>query len=133
MSIPLWCLLGGVVLPYIWAGASVPFRAKQLGTVDLEQPRLQAAELTAGGAGAWGAQMNQWEALSVFMAATLMAWIQGVDPAGSWALASLVWLGARVLHGVFYIAGLANLRVLAFVTGMAMSIWIIVQAVTAGP
>ena len=46
MTIPLWCLLGGVVLPYVWAGASVPFRNKQLGGLDIAQPRLQAAGLT---------------------------------------------------------------------------------------
>ena len=131
MSMPLWCLFGGVILPYIWAGASIPFRSKQLGTVDLEQPRLQAAELTAGGAGAWGAQMNQWEALAVFMAVTLMAHIQGVDPAGSWATASMIWLAARVLHGVFYIMGNAPLRVVSFVTGIVMSVWIAVMAITA--
>ena len=131
MTIPLWCLLGGVVLPYVWAGASLPFRNKQLGEIDLQQPRLQAAELTEGGAGAWGAQMNAWEALSVFMAANLVAYIAGVDATGSWATASMVWLGARTLHGVFYISGTAPLRVLCFATGFAMSIWIAVMAIIA--
>ena len=131
MTIPLWCLFGGVILPYLWAGVSLPFRNKQLGKVDLEQPRLQAADLTAGGAGAWGAQMNAWEALSVFMAANLAAFVQGVDPAGSWATASMIWLGARTLHGVFYVAGTAPVRVLCFVTGMSMSIWIFVMAMQA--
>jgi uncharacterized MAPEG superfamily protein len=131
MTIPLWCLFGGVILPYVWAGVSLPFRSKQLGSVDLEQPRLQAADLTAGGAGAWGAQMNAWEALSVFMAANLAAYVQGVDPAGSWAMASMIWLGARTLHGVFYVRGIAPVRVLCFVTGMAMSIWIFVMAMLA--
>lgn len=131
MSVPLWCLLIGTVLPYVWTAVSVPFRSKQLGTVDLAQPRLQAAELTAGGAGAWGAQMNQWENLSVFMAATLAAYMQGVDPAGSWATASIVWVIARTLHGVFYVMGVPTLRVASFVAGIAMSIWIFVMAITA--
>lgn len=131
MTIPLWCLLAGVVLPYIWAGVSVPFRNQQLGGLDLNQPRLQAAGLTAGGAGAWGAQMNQWEAISVYMAATLAAYMQGVDPAGNWATASLIWVAARVLHGVFYVFDQAVLRVAMFVTGTAMSIWIFVMAVLA--
>ena len=131
MSIPLWCLLGGVLLPYIWAGVSVPFRTRQLGSVDLVQPRLQAAELTEGGAGAWGAQMNAWEALSVFMAANLAAFMQGVDPAGSWATASIIWLVVRVLHGVFYTLGIAVARVACFVGGIAMSVWIFVMAATA--
>jgi uncharacterized MAPEG superfamily protein len=131
MTIPLWCLLIGVVLPYVWAGVSVPFRSKQLGTVDLQQPRLQAAGLTDGGAGAWGAQMNQWEAVGVFTAATLAAFMTNVDPAGSWATASMIWVGSRALHGVFYVLGIAPLRVLCFVTSLAMSGWIFVMAIGA--
>lgn len=130
MTIPLWCLLGGVILPLVWAGVSVPFRSKQLGSVDLAQPRLQAADLTEGGAGAWGAQMNAWEALSIYMAATLAAFMQGVDPAGSWATASMIWLGARVLHGVFYVIQIAALRVFCFAMGTVMSLWIFVMAAT---
>ncbi len=131
MTVPLWVLLGGVLLPLIWAGVSVPFRNKQLGSVDLKQPRLQAAELTAGGAGAWGAQMNAWEALGIYMAATLAAFMQGVDPAGSWATASLIWLGARIVHGVFYVVGIAPLRVLGFATSTTMAFWIFYMAATA--
>lgn len=128
MTIPLWCLLGGALLPYIWAGVSVPFRSKQFGKVDLVQPRLQAADLTDAGAGAWGAQMNAWEALAIYMAASLAAFMQGVDPAGSWATASMVWLGARALHGVFYVVGIAPLRVLCFVIGTVMALWIFFMA-----
>lgn len=128
MSIPLLCLLGGVVLPYIWAGVSVPFRNKQLGGVDLAQPRLQAALLTEGGAGAWGAQMNQWEALAVFTAAHVAAFIQGLPVDGVWTSASLVWLAARILHGLFYVVGQAPLRVMAFVVSLLCSVWIFVAA-----
>ena len=98
------------------------------GSLDLAQPRLQALSLTGGGAGAWGAQMNQWEALTVFTAANFIAFTQGVDPAGSWATASIVWLAARLLHGVFYVMEQATLRVACFVASLAMSVWIIVMA-----
>ena len=131
MTIPLWCLVGGIVLPYIWAGVSVPFRNKELGGLDLDQPRVQALSLTGGGAGAWGAQMNQWEAITVFLVANVVAYMQGVDPAGAWATASITWLVARTLHGVFYVLEKATLRVACFVAGMASSIWIVVLGVTA--
>ncbi len=130
MTIPLWCLVAGIFLPYLWAGVSVPFRTKQLGTVDLEQPRLQAAELTGGGAGAWGAQMNQWEAIAVFTVVTMLAYIAGVEPAGSWATASMIWLAARVLHGIFYVFGKARWRGVSFLASLGMSIWIVVLAAT---
>jgi uncharacterized MAPEG superfamily protein len=76
--------------------------------------------------------MNAWEALSVFMAANLAAFMQGVDPTnGAWAAASIVWLVARILHGVFYVKGLPPLRVAAFVGSLAASIWIFVLAAMA--
>lgn len=128
MTVPVWCLIGGIVLPYLWAGVSVPFRNKELGGLDLDQPRIQALSLTGGGAGAWGAQMNQWEAMTVFLTVNLVAFMQGVDPAGSWATASLVWLAARALHGLFYVMEKATLRVSCFVAGMAMNVWIVVIA-----
>ncbi|XOV83879.1 MAG: MAPEG family protein [bacterium] len=128
MHIVLWCLFAGVVLPYVWAFVSIPFRSRQLGTVDLAQPRLQAQQLTEGGAGAWGAQCNAWEALAVFMAATLAAYMQGLDPGGSWATASLIWVAARFSHGVFYILNVPVLRVLSFGLGLGMSLWIFVMA-----
>lgn len=131
MTIPLWCLLCGALLPLVWAFASLPLRVKQLGKADLQQPRLQAAQLTAAGAGVWGAQMNAWEALSLYMAATLAAFMQGVDPAGQWATASLIWLAARVLHGVAYTMEIAALRVACFAVGTAMAVWIFVMAAIA--
>ena len=131
MTIQLWCLLGGVILPYVWAGVSVPFRNAQLGNVDLEQPRVQAEKLTDGGARAWGAQMNAWEALIVFGIANFAAYTQQVDPNGYWSIACLIWLVARALHGLFYVKGLAVARVAAFVTATAMSLSIMVAALMA--
>lgn len=125
MTLPLWCLLGGVLLPYIWAGVSVPFRAREFGDVDLKQPRVQGDQLTGQGARVWGAQFNAWEALAVFAVANLIAITLGADPAGSWSTAAVVWLVARILHGVFYVIDIAPLRIFSFVTGVAMSLWIV--------
>lgn len=124
MTIPLWCLLAGVVLPYIWAGASVPFRIKEFGNVNLARPREQADQFTQTGHGAWGAQLNAWEALGVFSAANLVAFMAGVDPAGAWATAAIIWVVARIFHGVFYIADVPPLRILSFAVGFGCSLWI---------
>lgn len=131
MTIQLWCLLIGVVLPYIWAGASLPFRSKQFGKPDLREPRVQGDKLEGGGARAVGAQMNAWEALAVFSVANLSAFMAGVDPSGNWSLAAMIWVVARILHGGFYIGDIAPARVLSFVTGLAMSLWIIAMALNA--
>tara|TARA_R110002073_G_scaffold4917_7_gene31044 strand:- start:5018 stop:5416 length:399 start_codon:yes stop_codon:yes gene_type:complete len=127
MTTQLICLLIGMVLPYIWAGASVPFRSRQFGKVELNQPRVQADQLKDGGARVVGAQANAWEALTLFAAANVGALMGGVDPSGSWALATMIWAAARVGHGVFYLMDIAALRVLSFAIGTGMSIWILVM------
>ncbi len=128
MTIQLICLLGGVLLPYVWAGSSVPFRNKQFGRIDLVQPRVQADGLVDNGAWAVGAQMNAWEALNVFAVANFAAFAAGADPAGIWATSCVVWLVSRVAHGIFYIAGNAPLRVLGFFGGAISSLVIFAQA-----
>ena len=131
MTIQLVCLLIGALLPYMWAGSTFPFRLRQFGVFDLSEPRVQAEQLVDRGARVWGSQQNAWEALIVFSVANAAAFAVGVDPGGNWAVAAPIWVAARVLHGVFYIAGLAPLRVLAFGVGMGMSIWIFVMGLSA--
>ncbi|MDP6375784.1 MAG: MAPEG family protein [Pseudomonadales bacterium] len=131
MTTQLVCLLIGIFLPYLWAGVSVPFRMRQFGNMDYKHPRVQGEQLVDQGARVWGAQSNAWEALVVFGIANGAAYMTGVDPAGNWAIAAMVWIVARLGHGVFYIMGVSALRVLSFVTGMAMSIWILLMALWA--
>ncbi|MCZ6501163.1 MAG: MAPEG family protein [Gammaproteobacteria bacterium] len=131
MTVPLWCLMIGVILPYVWAFSSLPFRAKQFGSPDLKEPRVQGEQLTGSGARAWGSQMNAWEAVIVFGAATVAAIVAGVSPEGNWSMASMIWVVARASHGGFYIRGIAPLRILAFTIGMGMSFWIFAMAIMA--
>ena len=131
MTIQLWCLLAGALLPYFLAGASIPFRSKQFGSPDLDEPRVQAEKLEGAGARAWGAQMNAWEALATFLVANFAAFVAGVDPAGYWSIAAMVWVLARIGHGVFYIAGITAGRVLCFATGVGMSLWIFIMGLLA--
>lgn len=131
MAIQVVCLLIGVLLPYLWVAVTARYRKQQFGDVGLAEPRVQAQGLSGAGARAWGAQMNAWEALLVFAAANGAALAAGVEPTGDWALAAPLWAAARILHGAFYIAGQAGLRLLAFLTGLAMSLWIFWLALAA--
>ena len=131
MTIQIWCLIAGAMLPYVWAGVSVPFRNAQFGGPDLNYPRAQGEALTERGAGVWGAQGNAWEALGVFTVANLLAFMAGVDPAGAWATAAMIWVPLRVLHGIFYTMNVAALRVACFAGGMAMNFWIFYLALSA--
>ncbi len=131
MTIQIICLMIAAVLPYAMAGASVPFRKRQFGGLDLAHPRVQAEKLVDAGARAWGAQSNAWEALIVFGLANLTAMAAGADPGGMWSVAAPIWVVARIGHAIFYIRGVAPVRVACFVAGIAMSLWIFILALLA--
>jgi uncharacterized MAPEG superfamily protein len=117
MTTPFWCLLFAVLAPYVLAFTGTYFKAKQFGTVDNKAPRAQSAQMTGVGARAYAAQQNAWEALPVFAVSVLVAHLAGAD-AGSSATAAVVWVGARILHGFFYLADLDKLRSLAFLVAI---------------
>ncbi|AKT37442.1 MAPEG family protein [Chondromyces crocatus] len=113
MTIPLWCLLAAVILPYVWQVPVVAARRRQFEKLDNNNPRQQVAQLQGVGARAYAAQQNAFEALAVFVPAVLVAHVTHADPSQSAALA-LVWVVCRVLHGVLYLADVAAVRSLAF-------------------
>ena len=83
MTTQIICLLIGCLIPLIWSGAALPYRQRQLGRVDFEQPRVQANSLTGRGASVVGAQMNSWEALILFAVANLCGHFGELDPLGA--------------------------------------------------
>ncbi|MBW2360526.1 MAG: MAPEG family protein [Deltaproteobacteria bacterium] len=117
MTTPFWCLLFAAVFPYVITGLGVKYRIDQLGSVDKHHPREQAKELRDVAARADAAQQNAWEALAVFTAAVTVAHLSSADPDAS-ATASLVFVLARILHPIAYIANQPTLRALAFLTGL---------------
>lgn len=130
MTLPLWALIGAVLLPYIITGITAVYRTRQFGSVDNRHPRLQAAKLEGVGARAVGAQENAWEALTVFAPAVILAHIAGADP-GKAALAAGIFLVARILHLIVYLNDMATVRTLCFVVGLASSLWLYWLAGTA--
>lgn len=116
MTTPFWCLIAAAILPYVIAGTGARLRIEQLGSLDVEHPRVQALELRGVAARAYAAQQNAWEALALFTAAVAVAHLAGAD-AGWSAVAAIVFLVARVSHWVFYLRNVVPLRTLSFVTG----------------
>ena len=43
MTVPFWCLFAGVLLPYVWATARLPY-LKELGGPDSKEPRAQGCQ-----------------------------------------------------------------------------------------
>ena len=124
MATAYWCILVAALLPYVWvtiakqAGQRYDNRDPRSWLARQDNPRTSRAN---------GAQLNAFEAFAPFAAAVLMAQAAGVDPARISMLA-LVFVGLRVLHGIFYIAGIHALRSLVWFGGFACVVWLIVQA-----
>ncbi len=127
MTTPLWCLVVAAVIPYMLAGMGGYFRAKQLGAVDNREPRKQYAALTGVGARAWAAQQNAWESLGLFTVAVLVTQIAHADPDKT-ALAAIVFIIARILHPIFYIANAHVLRSLVAIVGMGSCVYMFILA-----
>ncbi len=109
MTIALWCLLVGSLLPFFWLGPAVSARKEKFGNVDNKNPRAQVAQLEGKGARAFAAHQNAWEALIVFAPAVLTAHVTHANPMHSAALA-VAWVVFRFLHGVLYIADVDKAR-----------------------
>jgi uncharacterized MAPEG superfamily protein len=124
MTTAYWCILAAALLPYVWVGI-----AKASGPrYDNRDPRAWLARQdNPRAARANAAQLNAFEAFAAFAAAVLMAQAAGVDPARISVLA-LAFVGLRVLHGVFYVAGIAALRSVVWAGGFACVIALMVQA-----
>ena len=126
MTLSLWCLMIVALLPYVLAGVGGYFRRTNLGTVDNDNPRGQAALLDGAGARAYAAQANAWEALALFLVGLALVHFTGnADQAGT---ASVIFVIARILHAVFYIRGVAMLRSLSFCGALGAWIWLVVIA-----
>lgn len=124
MTTAYWCILAAALLPYLWtmvaktSGQRYDNRDPRSWLARQDNPRVVRAN---------AAQLNAFEAFAPFAASVLMAQLAGVDPARI-ALLALVFVGLRVLHGVFYLAGIAALRSLVWAGGFGCVIALIVQA-----
>ena len=127
MTIAFWCVYIACLLPIMTSWVSSYFRGKQLGLIDNKHPRAQYAVLEGPGGRAYAAQQNAWEALPIFVAAVLIAHLAGVAPERS-ALAAEVFIVARVLYPVFYIANKDILRSLSFLIGIGACISLFIMA-----
>jgi len=124
MTVAYWCILVAALLPYLWVsvakatGERYDNRAPRQWQARQDNPRSQRAN---------AAQLNAFEAFAPFAASVLMAQAAGVDPERITTLA-IAFVVLRVLHGVFYVAGVPLLRSAAWGGGFAVVLWLMVQA-----
>jgi uncharacterized MAPEG superfamily protein len=114
----LYGIVGAVILtyfPYLFV-ASGRF---QVG-YDTSAPRAMFDKLPAYAQRATWAHQNCFEALIIFSAAALMAYVTGVE--SDWAkISAIAFLVSRLFFSLFYILDLPPLRSLMFVIGSASS------------
>jgi uncharacterized MAPEG superfamily protein len=121
MTTPLWTLLVATLLPYVWFSFANPLRKKEFGSIDNNHPRIQEAKQTGMGARAMAASANAFEALAMYTPAVLVAHVMA--PTASLApILALVWVVARVLHGIAYITDKPGPRSACFGIGALCSL-----------
>lgn len=128
MTIQITSMLIGCLIPLLWSGAVLPYRQRQLGRVDYEQPRLQANQLTGRGAAAWGAQLNAWEALAIFTVANISGFFVELEPQGLWGVFCIIWVVARLAHGFCYLYERVRLRIATFAVSTLSAFGIMIMA-----
>lgn len=113
LALAYWCVLFAALLPYLWVSI-----AKASGQrYNNRDPRgWQARQDNPRSIRAYAAQLNAFEAFAPFAAGVVMAQLTGVVHARITALA-LVFVIARVLHGLLYLADKHSLRSLVWVVG----------------
>jgi uncharacterized MAPEG superfamily protein len=111
----------GCLIPFVLAGVGGYFKSRQFGSLDNKNPRAQTAALEGPGARAAAAQSNAWEALAVFTAAVFVNHATGGDAGTSGTLA-MVWVAARILHAIFYVADIDMARSGVFLVGLGCSL-----------
>lgn len=122
-----WCVLIAAVLPLVWSAI-----AKASGPrFDNRDPRgWLARQDNPRSLRANAAQLNAFEAFPSFAAGVVLAQLAGVEP-GQIGLLSVIFIVARILHGVLYLANLATLRSLAWTAGFSSVLGLLVQAALA--
>ena len=125
MAIAYWCILIVALLPYAWV-----FIAKTSGErYNNRNPRAWVAKQEGNYKvqRANAAHLNGFEAFPAFVAGVLMAQLAGV-PATLVTPLAIGFVVARVLHGVFYLADIPQLRSLIWLVGMLCAVALMVLA-----
>ena len=124
MTAAYWCIFIAAILPYVWitigkgAGERYDNRDPRGWAAKQANPRVQRGV---------SAQLNAFEAFAPFAAAVLMAQAAGTDPARI-SLLAMIFIGCRVLHGIFYLTNAHLLRSLMWFGGFGCMVALMAEA-----
>lgn len=116
MTIALWCVLIGALLPIVTAAP-----AKATPTYDNADPRGWAARQEGFRRRAIAAHLNGFEAFPLFAAAVIVAKVEGMpqDPVDTLAVA---WVVLRVLYAATYYADWSTARSIVWMLALGAAI-----------
>jgi len=118
MTIAFWCVVVGMILPY------VPFGSVK---ADPNLPRVGVTALDGIRARAYGAHLNAFESFPPFAAAVIISHvIQGGSTFAN--IAAVLYILARIGHMAFYLMDRQPLRSACFGIGALLTLAIFVQA-----
>jgi len=109
MTTPFLCVFLAFLLIYLPRLFVLVAQARQPEGFDNRHPRDQQARLSGWGRRANAAHANSFEAFAPFAAAVLVAHLAGADARWSSILA-IVFVAARTVYPMLYIANLDKLR-----------------------
>lgn len=122
MTIALWCVLAGALMPILCAGIA----KGGAGDFDNARPREWLDRQDGWRKRADAAQRNGWEAFPLFAVAVLVATVKG-GPAGVVDALALAWLGFRIAYVACYLADRASLRSAFFMFALLSAVAIFVS------
>jgi len=117
MTVAFWCVLVASLMPIVCTGIA---KARS-GGFDNHDPRGSLARLHGVAARANAAQQNCWEALAVFGAGVFVAHIANAPQSAVDGLA-MAFILVRVVYIACYLADLATLRSIVWLTGFLLSL-----------
>lgn len=127
MTIALWCLLGAILMPYLFTGIAKVTAARAMGTYDNANPRAFLAQAEGMAARADNAQLNSFEAMPGFIAGVLTATYLGMEQ-GTLDLLAISWIVLRLIYGACYLTGIAALRTLVWTGALGVVVAMFVMA-----
>lgn len=123
MTTAFWCVLIAAFLPYV---ASIVAKAGVRG-FDNNEPRVWLAKQQGYRARANAAQQNGFEAFAFFAVAVIVAHVTRGQQAQVDLLA-MVFVAARVVYLLVYLAGWGTIRSLVWAVGIGATVWIFITA-----
>lgn len=112
MTIAYWCVFFAALMPLVWVGVAKTGAEGY----DNGMPRIFLAGLSGWPKRADWAQKNALEAFPPFAAGVIIAHLTGAEQLTVDVLA-VVFMIARILHGIFYITDRSTLRSVVWLTG----------------